>query len=706
MPRTPPAASKRQRLTLLQLSSYDDILTDALVDQAYYWTTIPKNRTSYHPSRGIKEEEVTKIIQTDLIVTPNLSVAEEKLLATSGLKRFCNSLKTPKEKEDFKAHLRRYMSIYLPDCPFEVNTTNRYTINSLEASVTARRYIRRNETIKYLAGIQVVITPEEEADMALRKKDFSLVVSSRSKSTSLFMGPARFANHDCNANARLVTKGQAAIEIIACRDIEVGEEITVSYSESYFGEDNCECLCYTCEGKGVNGWKSDDSTPSIQNSIETDITIAAQGYSLRRRRRDDSVAGTGSRAPSVTPDIRPRVLKGQRSQRMLGDRASSVDSTAFCGSGASRTATAKRKRDLALTPPTTPAKKQKTIDYDAVPIPLEPASSRESSETALTQDSVMSEVDNGTITEATSPDVESPAPQVMSPDPTPLKPTIGSIKCEEEAIEIHVQAISEATLSSGEAAPSSTPILTPKTISLSEAANSILTTGQLPKVVDSFGVSGVSTLEAKCEDDTMATDETPTKAPTRGRKATRTATPRSGAKSKPRETLTSRSPSVVSSTPRRTPGDYTLTAVLLRWMPEAAWVYCTVCTTAFVQQDAYYTKVNCPRCERHSKLYGYVWPKTEPTGPGDREERILDHRLVHRFLDPEDEARIRGRKYWRERSSVNGNEPNQETEQCDEQLERRGRPNMRNEAESEEASASGLRRSGRARRATAKVAGE
>ena len=93
----------------------------------------------------------------------------------------------------------------------------------------------------------------------------------------------------------------------------------------------------------------------------------------------------------------------------------------------------------------------------------------------------------------------------------------------------------------------------------------------------------------------------------------------------------------------RKPGDYTLTNLLLS-EPQTAWVRCTVCNSAFVQQNAYYTKSNCPRCERHSMLYGYVWPKTEPAGRGDDEERVLDHRTVHRFLDAEDEAKARGRQ--------------------------------------------------------------
>lgn len=31
------------------------------------------------------------------------------------------------------------------------------------------------------------------------------------------------------------------------RPIEIGEELTCFYSNSYFGENNCECLCESCE---------------------------------------------------------------------------------------------------------------------------------------------------------------------------------------------------------------------------------------------------------------------------------------------------------------------------------------------------------------------------------------------------------------------------------------------------------------------------
>ncbi|KAJ4388377.1 histone lysine methyltransferase Set9 [Neurospora sp. IMI 360204] len=682
---------KKNQLTLAQLAAYDDILTDALVDHAYYWTTIPKNRTSYHPSRGIKEEEITKIIQNHLIVDPDIATAQEKLLATDGLKRFCNTLKTPREQNDFKAHLRRYMSIYLPDCPFEVSATNRYTIVTYEASITARRFIKRNETIKYLAGIQVVITPEEELDMSLRKKDFSLIVSSRSKSTSLFMGPARFANHDCNANARLITRGQAGIEIIACRNIEVGEEITVTYSESYFGENNCDCLCATCESNLRNGWRPVDGEAVVQESIEDEQpTDSSTPYSFRRKRRYGSTALQASRTPSVTPDMRPRVLRKSQSQMMLGERTSTTDSGAQ-GQGADGQS---RKRALDMgTPPFTPTKKQRTTQYPVVPIALSTAPSRGSSDNETSRSPLSFSTTNDNVTDATSQGSESPGPIILSPEPTPIKQAIGLLKQEEGVNEVAVQQVPEAfTPPSSQPTEEEPPVVRPTFERLaardrmsianlisgpsSPAPHIVVSvaevtthrprpqTQQVEKTeqVTAISVAQTSTMEVVeapvQKEAPVIKTESPVKAIvgqvekiTQVQTTTKSCTP-----SKPKVQATAFPQHLipVPAAPRgRVPRDYTLTPLLLS-EPETAWIMCTHCASTFVQKNAYLTKSTCPRCERHSKLYGYMWPKTEKFGPNDKEERILDHRMINRFLTAEEEARARGRVYWRERMGSKG----------------------------------------------------
>jgi histone-lysine N-methyltransferase SUV420H len=670
------------------------------------------------------------------------------------------------------------MYIYQPDCPFEVNATNRYTIASYEASITARRFIRRNETIKYLAGIQVTVTPEEEAQLALRKKDFSLVVSSRSKLTSLFMGPARFANHDCNPNARLVTRGQAGIEVVACRDIDVGEEITVSYSDGYFGENNCECLCHTCEKNLANGWRPVDGAVPVHTSIEGSSAGTPDGYSLRRRRRDRSVSVAGSRTSSVTPDIRPRILKGKRSQTNLGERASTTDSVDADQMGMA-TVTEKRSMDAAglSSPPITPAKRLKKNHYHLPPIRLDLGLSRSNSDTGLSSTSVSSEDGKGSITDATSPEDEKPGLHIPSPELSPVKQSVDIPK------PLDNEGLSEIFPSSQQTNPpqkilaaeeiatsrnllnhpaSSEPVLPlagfKSTLTeISSTANTLprrdknqenrpweiperplitrLSSDEAEEMDHSLSngpVPGNGTpqdvaAEMSQQDSEKATQETgsanatpastPPTEPDDDEAApiTSSATPK--AKWKRSKSTTTSLPPTQPVRRHRVPGDYTLTPLLLS-EPQTAWVHCTNCSTAFVQKDAYYTRSNCFRCERHSKLYGYVWPKTAPAGKDDKEERILDHRVVNRFLHPEDEARARGRKPWRERLSLSrGVSESKELTPGRRGGFEEGRRHRgdrvgggddgggeRGEAES--AVLAGLRRSGRARRASARALGD
>lgn len=264
-------SEKKHRLTLARLTAYDDILTDALIDHVYYWTTTRKNRNLYHASRGIREEDITTILQKAVVINKDAREAESQLLQLPGLRKFMDNLQSGKEKEDFRKHMRRYINIYLPDCPFEITSTNRYTVVTHEASVTARKFIRKGQTVKYLCGVQVIMTKEEEADINQRRRDFSIVVSSRNKSASLFLGPARFANHDCGANAELMTSGASGMDIIAVKDIEIGDEITVTYGDNYFGENNCECLCKTCEDNLENGWEQEDSAAAVTAAPEASI---------------------------------------------------------------------------------------------------------------------------------------------------------------------------------------------------------------------------------------------------------------------------------------------------------------------------------------------------------------------------------------------------------------------------------------------------
>jgi histone-lysine N-methyltransferase SUV420H len=100
----------------------------------------------------------------------------------------------------------------------------------------------------------VAIDHEQEKALALAHNDSSPVVLSRKKTCSLMLGPARFVNHDCDANAQLLNEGRDGIQIVVTRPIDVGDEIAVFYGSDYFSCHNKRCLCRTCENRQQNGW--------------------------------------------------------------------------------------------------------------------------------------------------------------------------------------------------------------------------------------------------------------------------------------------------------------------------------------------------------------------------------------------------------------------------------------------------------------------
>jgi hypothetical protein len=213
------------------------------------------------------------ILRDVVIKERDLRRAESQLLVLPSLKRFSDNLKSAEENDDFRQHMRRYLNIYLPDCPFEISGTNRYKMTTHEATIIARRPIKAGEEIKYLCGIRAILTEEEEDDLDQRGQTSSIMVTTRNKVTSSYLfGPVGWANHDCEeANARFTSIGRTGMKVTAERDIEVGEEITVFYARGYFGKRNRKCLCKTCEIRRRNGWLSEDRIgfhPSPEASLK------------------------------------------------------------------------------------------------------------------------------------------------------------------------------------------------------------------------------------------------------------------------------------------------------------------------------------------------------------------------------------------------------------------------------------------------------
>lgn len=504
-------------------------------------------------------------------------------------------------------------------------STNRYTVVTHEAAVTARRFIKKGEVVKYLCGIQVIMTEEEEDLIKHSKRDFSIVISSRNRAASLFLGPARFANHDCGANARLQTAGVAGMEIYAIRNIEIGDEITVSYGmffnsyfmecaltmlagENYFGEDNCECLCKTCEDLCQNGWTADEDAET-HAPPKLSIEESSEGYSFRRRRRLES--SDESRDQSETPDvnIRPKVVK--KTPRSLSRFKNAEQSpVGKSPSVEPRQTPLKRKREAELLTPSpgeVVAKKAKKVAVvkeeepevvlSAPELPVINPSRASSCSESRQLSPAPSSSNEATVTDATSVDEDTIIVQpLISPVISKLRRTRGA-----KLPDPLEQAKAGATILVSESTSKQHPVL-------QDDANSIL-----------------SELQSDLELDDSSMSIAPKSLGTKRKR-----------KIPPPKTDVDHAP------PVRVPGDYVLTRALLA-EPASSWIVCKICEEAFVQKDAYFTRSSCPRCERHSKLYGYMWPKTDKEGKNDTEERVLDHRTVHRFIRPDEERSIRKR---------------------------------------------------------------
>jgi histone-lysine N-methyltransferase SUV420H len=588
--------------------------------QIYYWATIRKNRgTRFTASRGLQEEDIAGVIREQVIWDKDPVEAVQQLLDLPGLRKYMKGLRDEKDQDQFKRHLRRYVNIYMPDCPFEVTTTNRYTITDHEASITARRDINPREEIKYLTGVQVAMTEEQEKTLELARKDFSLVISSRKKTRSLFLGPARFANHDCDANARLSTKGYDGMQIVAVKPINEGDEITVSYGDDYFGDNNEECLCHTCEDRQQNGWapmkRVEDSDDEDMEEAESPVekpsgaasseTATSGGKRARDTTEEDASADLPPTSKRARIEKKPSPTKARASDHLREATLKKVHSTSSLRREMPVSSIEDPSANINVTSPqmTQDIRNQQRDGLLTVSLD-ETSSSRESTpQSPLLAASPKS----SHSTDATSVDDEhhvDSLPKIkVEPEVVHENPALGVATVKEEVITTTVNA------------PWPSPPAEDDEMSdLSELSDSMEFDSVKQQIVKRKFRPTLRTTRSK----------------SRYEVHNRVGTPVSSAIGQDGEWV---------ENPRK-PGDYMTSSSLLS-AKFSKWVECQTCDVQFVQQDGYNTRKECPRCERHSKLYGYAWPKTEREGKHDKEERITDHRIVHRFVDPDEERELK-----------------------------------------------------------------
>ncbi|XP_022165636.1 histone-lysine N-methyltransferase set9-like, partial [Myzus persicae] len=110
--------------------------------------------------------------------------------------------------------------------------------------VMSRSCIDKNTVLHEVSGHHF---PLDQDLIVPGVNDFSLIYSGRSKkSMHVLLGPISFVNHSCLPNCKFKPNDGGRICLVTLKNIIPGDEITVSYSTEYFGDENHQCLCDLC----------------------------------------------------------------------------------------------------------------------------------------------------------------------------------------------------------------------------------------------------------------------------------------------------------------------------------------------------------------------------------------------------------------------------------------------------------------------------
>ncbi|KAI5781146.1 hypothetical protein EDC01DRAFT_632893 [Geopyxis carbonaria] len=618
--------SDLDQLTLSQLEEFDDLLTDSLVDRIYYWATIRKVKHVYHANRGVKTNAIVNIVVEDVVRKKSVAKALERFFDLPGIKTFVKKqCKSEHLKNDFNKHSRRYLSIYLPDSSFEVSTTHRYSLTENEACILARRQIKRGETVRYLTGVMFKISPEEEANYIERQNDFSIIHSSRAGGTSILLGPARFVNHDCNPNAKFVTSNKENVQIVVVRDIEIGQEITVSYADGYFGINNQDCLCQSCENTGKNGW-----APDTQNMKAHDGFKNHEAFNMMRTRSKRKGVVDGS-LEQLLPSKRAK-RKSNKLEVMTppdSDRAVSED----IGTNTLTMEAKTLPEPKAM--PSTPI--LSTVNLLGLSTPHKTGETTPVADPALVisaEDTEVGDIAESLLALAQSPGfhrpLRSPLVEIRSVDGdiagfgTPLG--IRNTNLDEDLSRLSTVALpimetvhKEATNGNGGISKVVENDNDNHHVVLEDGviAPDMNGTSQGEFAISNTNISNDSDSELSMMSET-AFDELD--------KSVNDLPNCDQEKLKNNVSQSLKSSVSLMSVRRRTPGDY-----LRAPDKDSRLCICLDCGENFIHRDTWYIPRSCQRCERHSKIYGLGWPKTVKR-KGDIEDIIDDPRKVQRYV--------------------------------------------------------------------------
>ncbi|KAH9083507.1 hypothetical protein EDB83DRAFT_22133 [Lactarius deliciosus] len=275
-------------MNMHDLARDDDFLSHLLVEKLGT-DNVPLLVHKMDPSRRLPKtnpDDLMAIIRRLVSVKGSSSAAihhaVDRLLELPSVRYFIKGF-TEREINSFATHASRYMELYLPTGSIEIAHTQRYShrTGKSELCILATRPLAPGNVLSELKGSMADLSEADELELKRTdrrnshggiRRDFSVIHSKQLKKNHLFLGPARFVNHDCDNNCELFREGRY-ITFRVVKSVAVGEEVTAHYGDGYFGRGNRDCLCETCERRGVGGYGpplqlSDDGRSDESSDVE------------------------------------------------------------------------------------------------------------------------------------------------------------------------------------------------------------------------------------------------------------------------------------------------------------------------------------------------------------------------------------------------------------------------------------------------------
>ncbi|XP_058789669.1 histone-lysine N-methyltransferase KMT5B-A-like [Phymastichus coffea] len=174
--------------------------------------------------------------------------------------------------------LESYIKIISKNSVIEIKECNRYKGDCYKGlMIVAKMNIDKGIKLDLLIGLYKIINNKTKIHLEAQNLDSSLMRSSKSNKDMIMLGPAALVNHDCNPNCQYDSQTKISIKIKTIKKIEAGEELLCFYGMNYFGDNNNECACKTCEEKNEGIFKE------IKNN-----TAFSQLYDITNTRESDA----------------------------------------------------------------------------------------------------------------------------------------------------------------------------------------------------------------------------------------------------------------------------------------------------------------------------------------------------------------------------------------------------------------------------------